>query len=153
MELLVGVTKVHCSKNFPIFRDAADQTLPVTEFSEIYHLKIKFSYLSRNIQLQVTFGLLHLEKSGSFRHSVCTKYGFSSYRCCVDAGFPSCYPVGWNKSVLPTGIRLAENYCLCHCTFHKKYLICLYEPSIINFPVINGGRKNLQSRNLVHIRP
>jgi hypothetical protein len=28
------------------------------------------SYLSRNIQLQVTFGLLNLVKSGSFRHSL-----------------------------------------------------------------------------------
>ncbi len=53
-----------------IFRDAADQTLPVTEFSEICNWKIKFSYLSRNFQLKVTFGLLHLGKSGSFRHSV-----------------------------------------------------------------------------------
>jgi hypothetical protein len=46
------------------------RTLPVTEFSEIYNSKIKSSYLSRNIQLQVTFGLLHLGKSGSLRHSV-----------------------------------------------------------------------------------
>jgi hypothetical protein len=60
---------VHCGKNFQIFREAADQTLPVTEFSEIYNRKIKLSYLSRNIQLQITFGLLHLGKSGSFRHS------------------------------------------------------------------------------------
>jgi hypothetical protein len=51
---------VHCGKNFRIFRDAADQTLPVTEFSEIYYRKMKFSYPSRNITLQVTFGLLHL---------------------------------------------------------------------------------------------
>ncbi len=51
---------MHCGKNFLIFRDAADQTLPVTEFFEIYILKIKFSDLSRNIQLQVTFGLQHL---------------------------------------------------------------------------------------------
>jgi hypothetical protein len=63
-------TRVHCGENSRIFRDAADQTLPVTEFSEIYNWKIKFSYLSRNIQWQVTFGLLHLRKSGSFRHSV-----------------------------------------------------------------------------------
>jgi hypothetical protein len=48
------------------FSDAADQTLPVTEFSEIY----EFSYVFRKIQLQVTFGLLHLGKSGSFRHYV-----------------------------------------------------------------------------------
>jgi hypothetical protein len=61
---------IHCGKNFRIFRDAADQTLPVTEFSEIYNWKIKVSYLFQNIQLQVTFALLHLGKSGSFRHSV-----------------------------------------------------------------------------------
>jgi hypothetical protein len=61
---------MHCSENSRIFRDEADQTLPVTEFCEIYNWKIKFSYLSRNIQLQVTFGLLHLGKSGSFCHSV-----------------------------------------------------------------------------------
>jgi hypothetical protein len=61
---------VHCGKNFRIFRDTADQTLPVTEFSDIYNWKITLSYLSRNIQLQVTFGLLHLGKSRSFRHSV-----------------------------------------------------------------------------------
>ncbi len=66
---------VHCGENSRIFIDAADQTLPVTEFSKIYNWKIKFSYLSRNIQLQVTFGLLHLGKSGSFRHSVETKNG------------------------------------------------------------------------------
>jgi hypothetical protein len=29
--------RIHCGKNFRIFRDAADQTLPVTEFSEIYN--------------------------------------------------------------------------------------------------------------------
>jgi hypothetical protein len=52
--------EMYCGKNFRIFRDAADQTLPVTEFFEIYNLKIEFSDLSRNIQLQVTFGLLHL---------------------------------------------------------------------------------------------
>ncbi len=34
---------------------------------------IKFSYLSRNIRLQVKSGLLHLGKSGSFRHS---QYGW-----------------------------------------------------------------------------
>jgi hypothetical protein len=62
--------KLHCGKNFRIFWDAADQTLPVTGFSKINHWKIKFNYLSRNIQLQVMFGLLHLGKSGSFRHSV-----------------------------------------------------------------------------------
>ncbi len=61
---------LHCGENSRIFRDAGDQTLPVTEFSEIYDWKIKFSYLSRNIQLKVTFSLLHLGKSGSFRHSV-----------------------------------------------------------------------------------
>jgi hypothetical protein len=27
----------HCGKNFRIFRVAADQTFPVTEFSEIYN--------------------------------------------------------------------------------------------------------------------
>jgi hypothetical protein len=45
----------HCGENSRIFRDAADQTLPVTEISGICNLKIKFSYISRNIQLQVTF--------------------------------------------------------------------------------------------------
>jgi hypothetical protein len=64
--------KVHCGENSRIFRDAADQTLPVTEISGICNLKIKFSYISRNFQLQVTFGLLHLGKSRSFRHSVLT---------------------------------------------------------------------------------
>ncbi len=61
-------------ENSRIFRDAADQTLPVTEFSEIYYWKIKFSYLSRNIPLQVTFFLLHLGKSGRFRHSVAAEW-------------------------------------------------------------------------------
>jgi hypothetical protein len=76
---------VHCGENSRIFRDAADQTLPVTEFSEIYNRKIiKFSYLSWNIQLQVTFGLLHLGKSGSFRHSV-----YSTVECTV-VSRPSC---------------------------------------------------------------
>ncbi len=61
---------LHCGENSWIFRDAADQTLPVTEFSDICNWKIKFRYLSRNNQLQVMFGLLHLGKSRSFRHSV-----------------------------------------------------------------------------------
>jgi hypothetical protein len=61
---------MHCGENSRIFQDTADQTLPVTEFSEIYNWKIKFSYLSRNIQLQVTSDLLNLGKSGSFCHSV-----------------------------------------------------------------------------------
>jgi hypothetical protein len=59
----------HCGENSRIFRDAADQTLPVTEYSEIDNLISFFSYIFRKIQLQVTFGLLHLGKSGSFCHS------------------------------------------------------------------------------------
>jgi hypothetical protein len=63
-------SSLHCEENSWIFRNAADQTLPVTEYSEIDNgIKI-FSYIFRKIQLQVTFGLLHLGKSGSFRHSV-----------------------------------------------------------------------------------
>jgi hypothetical protein len=58
-------------ENSRIFRDAADQTLPVSEYSEIDNWIQFFSYIFRKYQLQVTFGLLHLGKSGSFRHSVC----------------------------------------------------------------------------------
>jgi hypothetical protein len=54
---------LHYGKNFRIFRDAADQTLPVTEFSEIYNWEIKFSYLSRNIQLQVTLQVVYMKQN------------------------------------------------------------------------------------------
>ncbi len=35
-----GQFHIHCGENSQIFRDAADQTLPVTEFSKIYNWKI-----------------------------------------------------------------------------------------------------------------
>jgi hypothetical protein len=59
-------TVLHCGENSRIFRDAANQTLPVTEYSKIenwFNIKL---YIFRKIQLQVTFGLLYLGKSVSF---------------------------------------------------------------------------------------
>ncbi len=96
---------IHSTKNFRIFRDAADLTLPFTEFSEIYNWKIKLSYLSRNIQLQVTLGLLHLGKSRSLRHSVGFLHIFpwaeyvtpqsrkTKWRPCTDLGILIRWPV------------------------------------------------------------
>jgi hypothetical protein len=36
LKCLYTGSHVHCGENSRIFRDAADQTLPVTEYSEIY---------------------------------------------------------------------------------------------------------------------
>jgi hypothetical protein len=88
---------VHCGENSRIFRDAADQTLSVTGFSEIYISKIKFSHLSRNIHLQVTFGLLHLGKSGSFRHGV------------VSAFLPACIKLPKQKKMVKLAISQYES--------------------------------------------
>ncbi len=94
-ELVRFWTDTHCGKNFRIFQDAADQTLPVTEFSEIYIWIIKFSYLSRNIPLQVTYGLLHLGKSGTFRHSVDTE-PIRYWACQIRDTIPIWHHIFWN---------------------------------------------------------
>jgi hypothetical protein len=57
---------VHSGENSQIFQDAADQMLPVTEYSEIDNIIYFFSHIFWKIQLQIAFGLLHLGKSGVF---------------------------------------------------------------------------------------
>ncbi len=44
----------HCGENSRIFRDAADQTLPVTEFSEIKNLLPAPAHDSRSVLLEKT---------------------------------------------------------------------------------------------------
>jgi hypothetical protein len=46
MRLIRDKSDIHCGKNFRIFRDAADETVPVTEFSKDINEKLNsVSYL------------------------------------------------------------------------------------------------------------